>query len=190
HLRKRDEACVANNEVDGLGNMVGSQNTRTRLFMNDDALVLAQLPRQLIGARIDRIDPHRAAAQQHVGETPGRRAYVDRDRAGDIPAEVCERMVELDAAARYPWMIAALHAELGVCRDLLSGFFDPAVADEGEPREDQRLRARPAFGKAAIDEKLIGAQLCHQLSTSSVSVPGVRICGRMSGASAPGAYQR
>ena len=71
-------------------------------------------------------------------------------------------MVELDPAARHPRMVAALDADLGVVGDLLPRLVDLAVADEGEPGEDQRLRPRPAFGEAAIDEQLVGALLGHQ----------------------------
>ena len=87
-------------------------------------------------------------------------------------------------------MIAALDADLCIVGNLLPRLVDLAVADKGEPREDQRLRARPAFGEATVDEQLVGALFGHQPPTLSASSPGVRICGRISGFAAPGAYQR
>ena len=62
HLRQRDEAGIADDQIDGLGNMVGGQDARARLFEDDHALVLPQFPRQLVGARIHRIDARRTAA--------------------------------------------------------------------------------------------------------------------------------
>ena len=72
HLRQRDEAGVADDKADGFRNMLRGQDARARLFVDDDAIVLPQFPRELVGARIDRINARRAAAQQHVGETAGR----------------------------------------------------------------------------------------------------------------------
>src|SRR3546814_8826173 len=104
--------------------MVVGQDARARLFVYDDALVLPQLPRELVGARIDGVNARRAAAQQHVGEAAGRRADIDRDRARHVPAEMgrqmIQGMVKLDPAARHPWMVAALDAQLGIVADLLS----------------------------------------------------------------------
>src|SRR3546814_17213291 len=74
-------------------------------------------------------------------------------------------MVELDPAARHPRMVAALAADVGIGGKLLPRLVDLAVADEGEPREDQRLRARPALGEPAVDEQLVGALLRHHSSS-------------------------
>src|SRR3546814_1339165 len=90
-------------------------------------------------------------------------------------------MVELDPAARHPGMVAALDAQLRIGGDLLARLVDLAVTHKGEAGEDQRLRARPAFDETAIDEQLVGALLRHQPPAYSISSPGVRICGRISG---------
>src|SRR3546814_16571731 len=82
--------------------MGGRQDARAGLFVDDDALVLPQLPRELVGAAVDRIDARRAAAEQHVGEPPGRRPDIDRDRARHLPAEMVEPVRELDPPARPP----------------------------------------------------------------------------------------
>src|SRR3546814_16068517 len=99
-------------------------------------------------------------------------------------------MVKLTPSAGHPWVVAGLYAQRGTVAELVSGLVELAVADEGEPRQDQRLRARPAFGQPAVDEQLVGALLRHQPPALAVSRPGVRICGRISGFVAPGAYQR
>ena len=70
-------------------------------------------------------------------------------------------MVELDPAARHPRMVAPLDAHIGVIGDLLPRLVDLAIADKGEPRQNQRLRPRPAFGQPAIDEQLVSANLRH-----------------------------
>src|SRR3546814_11640079 len=101
-----------------------------------------------------------------VGKAASRRADVDRGRARYVPAQMhppmFQRVIELDAAARHPRMVAALDADRGIGGDRLPRLVDLAVADEGEAREDQRLRPRPAFGEPALDQQLVGALLCPQ----------------------------
>ena len=60
-------------------------------------------------------------------------------------------------------MIAALDADRGILGNLLPRLVDLAVADEGEAGEDQRLRARPAFGQSAIDEQLVCTLFGHHI---------------------------
>ena len=62
-------------------------------------LIIAQLPRKLVRAAVDRVDPRRTAAEQHVGEAAGRRADIDRHRTGNVPAKMVQAMRQLDAAA-------------------------------------------------------------------------------------------
>src|SRR3546814_9262950 len=89
--------------------MLRGQDTRARLFMDDDAVVLPQLPRELVGPRIDGMDAAHAAVQQHVGKAASRRADVDRGRARYVPAQMhppmFQRVIELAAAARHPRMV-------------------------------------------------------------------------------------
>ena len=161
HLGQCDEAGVTHHQVDRLGDMGGLQQPRAQLFMDDHPWVLSQLPRQLVGAAVDRIDPRRAARQQHIGKAPGRRPDIDRHRTTHVPAEMVEAMRQLDSAARHPGMIASAHVERRVGRQLLAGLVHLAVADEHQPRHDERLRPGPAFGQAAIDEHLVRTLLCH-----------------------------
>ena len=64
-------------------------------------VVVAQRPRELAAADVDRDHVRRAAPQQAVGEAAGRRADVDRAPARDVDAERVERARELRAAARH-----------------------------------------------------------------------------------------
>ena len=97
-------------------------------------------------------------------------------------------MGELDAAARHPGMIATLHLQPSVLRDLLASLFDFPVTQEDEARKNERLRTRPAFRQATIDQQLVGSHLRHQ-RTSPVKVDTVSSCGRV-WPCWPGAYQR
>ena len=112
-------------------------------------------------ADIDRKDLGSAAGKQHVGEAPGRRTDIDRNLAGHVPAEMRQRMIELEPAARHPWMVATFDAERRIGRELLARLVDLAVTGIDEPREDQRLCTRAAFGKPAIGEQLVGADFAH-----------------------------
>ena len=122
------------------------------------------------------LTPEIIQAVEHLGFSA-----VQRQSSGD-PSSALERWEErrreedIELAGRK--------------RDLLPGLVDLAVADEGEAGKNQRLRACPALGKAAVDEQLVGALFRHQPPALSMSRPGVRICGRISGSLAPGAYQR
>src|SRR3546814_8792636 len=86
----------------------------------DYAVVLPLLPRELVGPRIDGMDAAHAAVQQHVGNAASRRADVDRGRARYVPAQMhppmFQRVIELDAAARHPRMVAALDADREIGR--------------------------------------------------------------------------
>ena len=63
HLGEADEARVADDDVDRLGDDAGVESAGIGLLVDDDARVLPQLPRQLVGADVDRIDLRRARAR-------------------------------------------------------------------------------------------------------------------------------
>src|SRR5688572_18909659 len=162
HLGERNEAGVADDQVDRLADDVGGQVAGVGLLVDDDAQVLAQLPGELVGADVDREHLHRPALEQYVGEAAGRGADVERHRARHVPAEMIERMSELDAAARDPGMVAAPDLERRLLGQRLAGFLDLALAREDQAGEDQRLRPRPTLGETAIHQQLIGAELGHE----------------------------
>ena len=59
---------------------------------------------QLGAADIDGVNEPRAARDEHLGESAGRRANVKADPLARVEAEMIERGRELDAAARHPRM--------------------------------------------------------------------------------------
>ena len=54
-------------------------------------------------------------------------------------------------------MIAAADRKRRLGGQKLPRLLDLALAREDESGKDQRLRASPAFGEAALDEQLVGA---------------------------------
>ena len=86
HERQRDERHVDHREVARLGDPREIEVADVLALEHDDARVLAERPRELAVADVDRVDPRRAAAQQHVGEAAGRRADVERGHPGRIDA--------------------------------------------------------------------------------------------------------
>ena len=137
--------------------IVAVERARIGLFVDDDALVAAQLPRQLVGPDVDRIDARGTLGQQHVGETPGRASDIERHRAGHVDREMTQPMGELDAAARHPRMIAPLDDQRGAFGQQIARLGDPAVPGEDIAGQDQRLRPGAAFGETLGDEQLVGA---------------------------------
>ena len=86
HLGERDEARVADDEVDRLGDDFVGQIAGVGLLMDDDPGILAKLPGKLVGADVDRINFRRAALKQDVGEASGRGADIQRDRGRSRPS--------------------------------------------------------------------------------------------------------
>ena len=74
----------------GSGICARRQDARAGLLMDDHARVVAQLPGELVGAAVDRIDARRAALEQHIGEAAGRTADIHGDEAGHVDAEMVE----------------------------------------------------------------------------------------------------
>ena len=156
-LGKAYEAGIANNYADGLGNVGGSEYAGTRALMHDHPIILAQLPGELVGAAVDGVDPRCPTGQQDVGEAACGATDIHRNGAGHVDAELRKRVIELESPPRNPGVIASAHVDRRVRAELLAGLVDLAVADEDEARHDQRLRARPALGQAAVDDQLVGA---------------------------------
>ena len=127
--------------------------------MDDDARILPQFPGELRAADINGVNPDCAARQQHVGETAGRGADIERERAAGIGGEMVEREGKLQPAARYPGMVAAGERERGVLVERCAGLVDPAASGTDEAGQDQRLRLGPAFREPLLDQQLVGPAL-------------------------------
>ena len=74
-----DEARVADDEVDRLRHLCARQVTRVGSLQHDHARVVPQPRVKLAVADIDRIDLPRAAFAQHMGESAGGRADIERN---------------------------------------------------------------------------------------------------------------
>ena len=147
--------------------MLRRQQAGRQLFEHDNAMILPQFPRQLIGAGIDRIDTGGAAAEQHIGEAAGGGADIDGDRASHVPAEMGKTVIELDAAARHPGMVTPLHLQRRIRGQRVAGLGDLAVTGKHQAGHHQRLRAGTAFNQPAFHQQLIDARLHHAFCSST-----------------------
>ena len=91
------------------------------------------------------------------------------DRAADPNCEMVERGSQLEPAARHPGMIAPGDVKLRIVGHRGAGLVDAPAGGGHQSGDDQRLRLRPAFGEAAVDEQLIGAPFRHAFSLKSTS---------------------
>src|SRR5262249_60396840 len=106
HRREANKARIAGDQLDRLGDVGTCEVARIHSFENDDPRILAQFPGELPMTDIDGIDAPGTAGQQYVGEAAGRGADVERDALLGLDRKMIERVGELDAAARYPPMVA------------------------------------------------------------------------------------
>ena len=95
---KADEADVTGDQGHRLCDLVGRQITGVRPLEDDDALIFTQSPGELPVTDIDGVNPGRAARQEDISKSPGRRAEIEADPSGDIDAEVGQGVIEFDAA--------------------------------------------------------------------------------------------
>ena len=100
------------------GKLIGGQRARVDALDDLDARIAAQLPIELAVADVERDDAPRAALEQHVGESAGRGADVERRavRSTSMREDV-ERVRELDPAAADVGMIGTVDRDLGVGGD-------------------------------------------------------------------------
>ena len=75
--------------------------------------------------------------------------------------ELVERVSQLEPAARHPGMVAPGNGKLGIVGQLGAGLVDALAGGGNQSGEDQRLRLRPTFGEALVDEELIGSPFRH-----------------------------
>ncbi len=168
HVLERDEADVDGDDVGGIAEAGGIELANVGAFERHDLRPVAQARMQLVAADVDRVDPARAARQQHLGEAAGRGADVEADAAGDVEAEPVERMRELDAGARHP-RERRLGADDRLGGDLRRRLGDRHVVGGHQPGGDGGLRLGAALEQAALDEQAIdtdaGRHDAEQLAT-------------------------
>ena len=100
HQPQRDEARIADDEIDRLGNLGRRQVPRIGPLEHDDPRVGAQPRVELPVADVDGMHPRGAAAQQDVGEPAGRCTDVETDEPGGIDREGVQPGDQLVRAAR------------------------------------------------------------------------------------------
>ncbi len=89
-------AEVDDDEIDGGG---GLEVQGVGAFVDGDAVVLAELPRQFTVGGVDAVDLGRAVLEQAVGESAGGAAEVGAGEAGRVEAELGQGVVEFEPAA-------------------------------------------------------------------------------------------
>ena len=60
---------------------------------------------------VDGVDASRAARQEDIRKSPGRRPQIEAGASVDIDIEVSQGVIEFDTAARRPWMDRSLDLE-------------------------------------------------------------------------------
>ena len=95
----RDEARIANQGGNRIGDGVVRQVAGIGPFVHRDARVVPQLPGKLAVTDIDRVHLCRAMRQQDIGEAAGGCTDIEADAAGRREAEMTQRVVELPPAA-------------------------------------------------------------------------------------------
>ena len=127
----------------------------------DHRAVRAQAGMQLAVTDVDRDHLPCATGEQNMGESAGRGADVEADRAPGIEAEMIERGGKLHPAARDPG-VGRLRAQHGVGGNLVGGLADRDIVGDDPAGRDGGLRLGPALEQAALDQQAIGAHaLCH-----------------------------
>ena len=152
---QRDERHIDGHDLDRApGRSAGVRCAGIEVLDDDDARVGAQLPVDLPVTDVERHDACGAALQQHVGESAGRRADVERLASGDVDLEGVERVGQLEPAAPDIGMIG---------RDQFDGRavstrcrpWSPAGRTPHLAGEDQRPRAFARSDEPTFDEQLI-----------------------------------
>src|ERR1043166_1658412 len=81
-------------KIDKFRDMLAGKKTRVRLLTNNDTRIVADFPRELSLADINRINLLCPALQKAISESTGRRADVERNGAGDIDRKMVQRAAQ------------------------------------------------------------------------------------------------
>ena len=109
-------------------------------------------------AHVHRVHPPRAPPEQHVGESAGARAEVERDPALDAELVGLQRREQLEAAPRDVVMAPASNPNRDVGVDAGPGLVNPRLADDDGAGEDQGTGSLEVRGETPRDEQLIEAR--------------------------------
>ena len=111
---------------------------------------------QLAVADVDRDHLPGTAGEQNMGESAGRGADIEADRAPGIEAEMIERGGKLHPAARHPG-VRRLRPQHRVGGHLVGGLADRDIVGDHPAGRDGGLRLGPALEQAALDQQAVGA---------------------------------
>ena len=97
--RGRDEAGIANRQVELLRDLFRGEIARVDALADHHARIVAQFPIELAVADVDGPHARGAALQQTIGEAAGGASDVQTNLAADIDTEMIQRGSQLDTAA-------------------------------------------------------------------------------------------
>ena len=138
---------------------VRRQQARIRPLIERYARVVAQLPRELPVAHVNRIDMRRAVLEADVREAAGRRADVHAHFAAQIRLKGRNCLFQLQSAAAGVGVRLAADLQLVLRLNQLRCLVDAARADVHLARHDADLRLRAAFAKPAFHQRHISPLL-------------------------------
>ncbi len=159
---QRDEARVADDELDRRSEIRRFQGTNVGRFPQRHAGVMPQARVKLVTADVDRHDMRRTARQENLGEAARRGADVEAAATGGIEAEEVQAGRELDAAARHPG-VGRRRLERSAGSHAARRFDDRHAVGRDEPRRDGRPCPGTALEQPGFDQSQIGAAACRRL---------------------------
>ncbi len=159
HRSQADEACIAHDEIDGLGDFIVRQMPGVDALEHDDTRIIAETPIELAATNVDRVNAPSLARQEDIGKPTGRRADIDSGAPARIDSEMLQCMGELDAAARDPGMVLAAYFEGCVYWNGTARFVDAPIGAEHDARQYKGIGLGSAVGEATLHQQLICARL-------------------------------
>src|SRR5262249_15952227 len=156
HWLERNEAHVDGEEIGFFGEPPRIERSYVGLFEGNDRRIVPQARMKLTSADVDRINAPRTAGKEHLRKSAGRGAHIETDAARDGNVKTGERVIELDAAARYPWK-GRLSRERCIDRDGFGRLAHRHSVRSDEPGRDRGLGLGPALEQPAFDEQDISA---------------------------------
>ena len=177
HQLRRDERDVDGHDVhlpERRRQHPALEPARIDALQHGHARILAQLPRELAVADVDRRDPRRAALDEHVGEAAGRGADVQRGAPADGDAERVERVGQLDAAAPGVRVVGGRRRHVRRGRHRRARLRDDDPVDAHLAREHQRPRPGARGGQAALHHQRVEPRAAGHAPAAGAPPPPAR----------------
>ena len=135
----RDKRNINNDEFNVFRKIAGRQFAGV-LLEDNHAWLFAQLPGELVGVDVHRVDARRALLQQAISEAARGGTHVEADFPLRVDVEIFQRAFELEAAAAGVFLQAAVNFDWRVFGDRLASFFGALGVDCDFARQDHGLR--------------------------------------------------